>query len=127
MSLPLTFKVEWKRCCYLCNNPLDVKIIIPKPSRTFIKRYYNFLVLRPNDMHYNASMLKVFNMKARRVCYWCFMNKPHKKFMNPRHLMNRTKPETIRSESYTQQQIFLWFESLYNYLNRPDADEYMVI
>ena len=72
-------------------------------------------------------MYRIFNMKARKVCCWCFTNNTHKKFLNPKYIMNRKKPEVIKSESMTHQEIYDWYESLCRYMNKPDADEYMVI
>jgi GR25 family glycosyltransferase involved in LPS biosynthesis len=93
----------------------------------FWKRYYNFRKLVPCDMTLNEKYIKVVNLKGRRVCKWCYVNKAHK--INIKTLMNREvsgKRIAPVSKSLSTQEFYNYFESFDRYLRRPDADEYCV-
>lgn len=131
MSPPWKFNVYWERVCWVCNNPLDIMIRLEydaQKNRLFWKRFFNFKILLPNDIHLNVSYLSVVNMKARHVCKHCFKNKHHKKVF--RNVLSREingKSPIPRSKSMTEKEVYNWFESFNRYLRRPDADEYMLL
>lgn len=67
------------------------------------------------------------NLRARRVCKWCYDNKVHK--VGVRKILNREvtgRSLAPRSKSLSRQEAYEWFESFDRYLRRPDADEYVI-
>jgi hypothetical protein len=78
-----------------------------------------FFIKNPIDLDYNASMLKFYGMKVKRVCLGCFQNKLH---FNPNVMREREtgmKPKRqILPKIYTRtkEQIDRWNLRLDKYL-----------
>ena len=130
MSHDWKYKIEWCHTCSFCEHPLDVIVNFEQPEddiMLFWKRYYNFRKLVPRDMTLNETYIKIVNLKGRRVCKWCYENKPHK--IDYRKLMVReTTGKRIApvSKSLSNKEIYDYYESFDRYLRRPDADDYTV-
>jgi len=130
MSPPWKFKITWDHTCSFCKHPLDIIIYLEydaNQNKLFWKRYYNFTMLLPSDVHLNKMYIKIVNLKARRVCKWCYDNKVHN--VGFRNILNREvtgRSPAPRSRSLSCQEVYNWFESFDRYLRRPDADEYVV-
>lgn len=96
--------------------------------KLFWKRYYNFVELSPCDsIHLNKMYLRVVNLKARRVCKWCYDNKVHK--IGVRNILNREitgRSLYPMSKSMSCEEVYNRFESFDRYLRRPDVDDYIV-
>jgi hypothetical protein len=120
------FGVEWKEQCYLCNCPMDIRIAPDKMSDLFLSRLSNFMNLYPITLFYNTRIYKFFGITARKVCYGCYLSEPHKKYHNLRNRetgLSRVKFATL---SQSRESLYNWFESFNRYLNRPDAEIYVV-
>lgn len=130
MSHRWKFDVFWNHVCSFCKHPLDVTIKITDDDNNceiFWERYYNFSILKPCEFSLNNMYFRFENLKARRVCKWCYENKPYK--INFRKLMNREttgKRLAPRSKSLSTEEIYEWFESFNRYVRRSDADDYSV-
>ena len=84
-------------------------------------------MLKPHDFSMNKMYYRIVNLKARRVCKWCYENKPYK--IGFRKLVNREttgKSLAPRSNSLSTEEVYDWFESFNRYVRRPDAEEYVV-
>ena len=126
MSHPcrMDFNVGWNQCCYMCDAPMGLYFVPKVPSKRFYGRLVNFMKLSPlKNMQYNSPMYKFFGLRVRRVCAGCYYHRPR---------VNIAKRETgqcrprQRNLSISKTELYRWCESLNRYLNRPDADEYVV-
>ena len=131
MSHPWKFDVFWPHVCSFCKHPLDVTIHLVhdvEKREIFWKRYFNFKKLRPCNFSLNKMYIQLLNLKARRVCKWCYENKPYK--IGVRDLMNReTTGRSLapRSKSLSSSEVYDWFESFDRYVRRADADDYALL
>ena len=125
-SIDTKFDVKWPYTCYICNNPIDMKILPRTPSTEFFKRLLTYRLMYPFDFIHNKSIYKVFGLKARRVCMVCFANETHK--VHPKRIAlreisgNKIVPN-MRSK--TVDELFNWFESFNKFVNRPDVQDYV--
>lgn len=121
------FNVNWINTCFLCGCPLDIRILPDDPSDLFMRRLTNFIQLMPINFLMNTQIYKFFGLKARKICYGCYMSEPHKnplcKIRNREIGVGRFRIKTI---SQSTSSLYSWFESFNRYLNRPDADDYVV-
>jgi hypothetical protein len=130
MSHPWQFNVYWYHTCSFCKHPLDVVIYLThdvSQNKLFWKRYFNYRLLKPCDFSMNKMYIKILNLKARRVCKWCYENKPYK--IGFRDIMYReTTGRSLAptSKSMSTSEIYDWFESFNRYVRRPDAEDYTV-
>jgi hypothetical protein len=121
------FNVNWINTCFLCECPLDIRILPDDPSDLFMRRLTNFIQLMPINFLMNTQIYKFFGLKARKICYGCYMSEPHKnplcKIRNREIGVGRFRIKTISQSTWS---LYSWFESFNRYLNRPDADDYVV-
>lgn len=128
MSPLLTFSVKWGKRCFLCRNPLEPFLVIHEHSVEFLKKLFQFSLLRPFPIEKNISFLKVIDLRCREVCVCCFHNQPH--MVSPQTIRNREitgKMKRPKSLSLTEKEIYDWHDALYRFINRSDAEDYYVI
>lgn len=130
MSHQWKFDVYWPHVCSCCKHPLDVIIYLKDDDNNreiFWKRYFNFNLLKPCNFLLNKMRIKIVNLKARRVCTWCYENKPYKIGVRELILRETTGKSLVpRSQSLSKEEVYDWFESFNRYVRRPDADDYLV-
>lgn len=82
-------------------------------------------MLKPLKLEMNIAAWKFFGIKAHRVCYSCFLNKPNKCFRKLRDReIGKLRGNIYNSSSKSQDELYRWFESFNEYVIRPDADDY---
>ena len=126
-SVSTKFNIRWMNNCFLCGCPLDIRIIPDDPSDLFMRRLSNFIQLMPINFLMNTQIYKIFGLKARKVCYGCYLSEPYK---NPLCILRNREVGAsrfkIKTISLSRSSLYSWFESFNRYLNRPDADDYVV-
>ena len=131
MSHQWKFDVYWPNVCSCCSHPLNITIHLIHDVNNyeiFWKRFFNFKKLKPLDFYRNKMYYRIVNLKARRVCKWCYENKPYK--IGVRDLMNReTTGRSLapRSKSLSIKEVYNWFESFNRYVRRHDADDFIYL
>ena len=115
-------KLSWRHECYVCQSPLDITI---KPDTD--EQYellYKYRHIRPLFLLNNVSRIKLFGLKARRVCRCCFINPPK---INIRQIMGREtgiiKNLYIPNLTKTKEEVENWFNSYYGMARRYRADD----
>jgi len=125
MSPPWKFKVTWEHVCSFCKHPLDILIHLEydaNQNSLFWKRYYKYIFMLPSNSNLNKMYLKVVNLKACRVCKWCYNNKAHN--INRIKIVNREitgRSLVPRSRSMSCQEVYNWFASFDRYLRRSEC------
>ena len=118
------FGVEWKNVCYLCQNPVNIKVCPYVPSEKFVECFRVFKELRPIMFIHNLSIYKFFGMKIRRVCMSCYEGQPER--VPVRYLMLREitgKQMRVSSGSKTAVELRDWFRAFNDFMNRSDLDD----
>jgi hypothetical protein len=120
------YKVRWLYNCHCCKAPLLVIIIIQHDDELFLSRLLNFMMLKPMNLVFNSVRWKFFGLKARRVCYSCFIRPPNKCYRKLRDReIGKFKGQLYKPLSVSQKDLYNWFESFNEYVLRPDADDYV--
>lgn len=105
---------------------MDIRIAPDKMSDLFLTRLSNFMNLYPIALFYNTKIYKFFGLKAMKVCYGCYLTEPHKRCCNLRNRETGLSKTRFVTLSQSRESLYKWFESFNRYLNRPDADNYIV-
>lgn len=118
------FSVEWKNVCYLCQNPVNIKVCPYVPSEKFVECFRVFKELRPIMFIHNLSIYKFFGMKIHRVCMSCYEGQPER--VPIRYLMLREitgKQMRVSSGSKSAGELRDWFKAFNDFMNRTDLDD----
>ncbi len=116
------FRVEWKKVCWECKNPIQVKLEVEDFRTFFYLR--NFATHLPFCMLGNVPMIKYYgNMKCRRVCFGCYISpRKHFDYLRQREIGKvRKLPDRIYSK--TREQIYEWFKDFDAYRKRKDIND----
>lgn len=123
MSPP--FQVQWEGVCFLCRNPVDVRVDLRyEDALDIIKDMTCFIHHHPIDLTQNEMFWKVRGGRAYRCCRWC----GEKPWPIP-NLMKRevgaVRPRRHnRSESMSGYHIYMWFKSLHAYMNMDPGGKF---
>jgi|TARA_B100001094_G_C18059227_1_gene734157 hypothetical protein len=119
------FGVRWDGCCYLCKNPLDIRMKVSIDAvDDLIPDMVTFFEHHPKYFGVNDCMWKVRSGRAYRCCKACW-EKPWP-VPNPRNreVTGRFRRGGIRSGSLTQHEIYTWFKSLHYYIKMDPEGKY---
>lgn len=113
--MAVKFGVRWDHICFICKNPLDVRIdVTPAVFDDVCYDISIFCSHHPTDLSRNHNFMKVREGKAYRCCKWCF-DRPWP-IPNLRSREVGVRPRRIDSGSLSDYDIYIWFKSLYTYL-----------
>ena len=120
------YKVRWLYSCHCCKAPMTIVIIIPHNDEVFISRLINFMMLKPMKLIFNTPRWKFFGLRARRVCYSCFIRPPTRCYRQLKDReVGRFTGKLHKPLSSSTQELYKWFESFNDYVIKPDADDYV--
>ena len=115
-------KLSWRHECYVCQSPLDI-IIRPDTDEQH-GVLYKYRHIRPLFLLNNVSQIKLFGLKARRVCRCCFVSPPKVSIIK---LMEREtgiiKNLYTPNATKTKEEIVNWFNDYYRIARRYRADD----
>jgi hypothetical protein len=117
------FRLEYKKRCYMCKNPLDICIIFPMNDERFIRDTQSFETHRTIDFMNNLSMFKTKDCRAYRYCLACY-HRPLK--LSEIQMMEIGKKPIRYPISLTLKEVYDWCDRLYKYINRHDVDDCVV-
>jgi len=105
-------KLKWTCECYKCKAPLFPSICNTTGRERRIISYYKRI--RPLFMINNELRYSFVGGHIKRVCYWCFVNKPKHihRSLRERELGRRAY---VRSGAKSASEICQWFDGLMRY------------
>ena len=109
------FDVTWNGRCFLCNNPLDIKIVVnPDKLYRISKDFTMFHSYHPKDLVGNFRMFKVRGGKAYKCCLDCFDRPWPVPNLRDREVGVRSR--RVVSNSVSEFELYMWFKALHTYI-----------
>jgi len=114
--------IEWKYCCFLCDNPVGVCVLVENEYEYMAYSHYRY-IYNPIPLFMNLMYYKFINKRLRRVCVDCFMRyKPlgigaiRDREIGKRRIVPRVS-QSISSESLTK-----WIEEMKAFMYPSESD-----
>ncbi len=119
------FGVRWSGCCYLCKNPLDIRVSVSIDALDeLIPDMTTFFEHHPVSLIDNQSMWKVRSGKAYKCCLSCWEKPWPVPNLRNREVTGWSRRGGIRSDSLTQNSIYTWFKSLHLYMKMDPGGKF---
>ena len=107
--------IEWHRHCFICENPIDIRVCAETAYEYVAYHQYTHMPLYMNKMYY-----KFIDKKLRRVCLDCFARhkKPNFRALRDREIGRcRMRPRTFLS--LTRDELVDWIHGMEVFMYPP--------